>query len=63
MHCLSETPTETSLEKLANEAAKDIIAAEKLQFLESQRGDAGRVVTERKVIPERYRRDVARIPT
>jgi hypothetical protein len=48
MHGLSEAPVEISLDKIANEAVKDIIATEKLQFLEGQRGDGGRVYPERR---------------
>ncbi|KAG6866934.1 hypothetical protein C0991_003850 [Blastosporella zonata] len=48
---MSEPPPETSFETLVNQAAKDIVAAEKLRVLETK------VVQDRKA-PEKHRKDM-----
>ncbi|KAL1742921.1 hypothetical protein HDZ31DRAFT_42140 [Schizophyllum fasciatum] len=52
MRSLSEPPPDVSVETLVDQAAKDVIAAEKLRVLES-----GKSVYERRG-PERHRRDM-----
>lgn len=47
---MSEPPPETPIETLVNQAAKDIIAAEKLRILEAR-------VAQEKRGPERHRRE------
>ncbi|KAG6832128.1 hypothetical protein H0H87_002440 [Tephrocybe sp. NHM501043] len=47
---MSEPPPDTSFETMVNQAAKDMVAAEKLRVLE------GKVMQDRKA-PEKYRRD------
>lgn len=52
LRSLSETPSDVSVETLVQQAAKDVIAAEKLRVLETGKG-----VYERRG-PERHRRDM-----
>ena len=52
MRSLSEPPPDVSVETLVSQAAKDVVAAEKLRVLESGKG-----VYERRG-PERHRRDM-----
>jgi hypothetical protein len=49
---MSEPPPEVAIDLLVNQAAKDIVATEKLRVLEA------RVAHERRGGPERHRRDV-----
>lgn len=51
LRCMSEPPPEMPIDTLVNQAAKDIVAAEKLRILE------GRVAQERRGGPERHRRE------
>jgi hypothetical protein len=51
LRCMSEPPPETPIDTLVNQAAKDIVAAEKLRILET------RVAQERRGVPERLRRE------
>lgn len=48
---MSEPPPETPIETLVKQAAKDIVAAEKLRILEA------RVTQEKRGGPERHRRE------
>lgn len=57
---MSEAPPDLQFDALLDQIAKDIIATEKLRLLEPKR-EVGKVITDKKGIPER-RRD-GRIPT